>query len=184
MLDNFSWFLPLFNTTVDHANMPMLDYFEANILQTAEVSDAAKSHIALLNEIGIDPEDWRDNLSKPVLHEAVLKNYMKLAQWLVDQGVPVQDNNHYRCAKLTFANLSCLPAYTETGGRGRARGDGSNASSLCLLEFQDLHLIGDCSSCWIRRRNSTLSIKMKLGCLSSTTGRKCAGSYWNSWRLS
>lgn len=74
----------------------MLEYFEANILETAEVSDAAKSHIELLKETGIGPEDWRDSLSRPVLMVAVMKNYVKLAQWLVDEGVPVEGES-YRC---------------------------------------------------------------------------------------
>ena len=94
----FSWFLPLWNATKDHGNVPMLEYFGSNILETAEVSDAAPSHISMLKEGGIPPEEWRDSFSRPVLIAAVTRNYIKLAQWLVDEGVPVVDDAEYRCA--------------------------------------------------------------------------------------
>ena len=90
------WFLPLHNVTQDHGNMPMLEYFGSNILETAPVSDAARSHIRRLNDTGLEPHEWRDAFSRSVLDVAIVKNYVKLAQWLVDMGVPVKDDNGYR----------------------------------------------------------------------------------------
>jgi hypothetical protein len=106
-LESMPYFLPLFNTTVNHPNLPMLDYFQANILETVEVSDIAKWHINYLKGQGIDPSDWRDDINRPVLVVAVTNNYIKLAQWLVDQGVPVTDRPGYRYA-LSCLKTSCV----------------------------------------------------------------------------
>jgi hypothetical protein len=94
--DMYQFYLPLVNTSQDLSNIPLVDYFASHALEIAPVSDAAKDHIDKLQSLEVPPEHWRDFYSRPVLAVAVFKNYVALAQWLVEQGVPLKNDEHGR----------------------------------------------------------------------------------------
>eukprot|EP00892_Ulva_mutabilis_P002985 jgi/Ulvmu1/12688/UM094_0046.1 len=84
------FFLPLLNPASTLHNLPMPDFLRSHVLETAPVSDAARRHVRALRARGIAPREWRDAWSQPVLAVTVQNNYVALAAWLVQQGVPLQ----------------------------------------------------------------------------------------------
>lgn len=98
LMDFTQFYLPLTDMTKDLGNTPILDYIRGNILEYAEVSNAARTHIAKLKALNIPNDEWRDTMSKPVLEVAIAHNYLALAKWLVEEeGVPLQ-NDRYVCS--------------------------------------------------------------------------------------
>jgi Cupin-like domain len=94
-LEGKQFYLPLINMSRDIGNIPVTDYIRLNILETAPVSDAARSHISKLKRLDIKPDHWRDAFSRRVLHVAVTHNYVALAKWLVEEGVTLKND---RCS--------------------------------------------------------------------------------------
>lgn len=86
------FYFPLINMSKDVGNMPIVDYFHMNSLEFAPVSDAARAHIAKLKYLEIEPTEWRDSFSRPVMFIAVTHNYIALAKWLVEEGVPLEND--------------------------------------------------------------------------------------------
>ena len=91
-LDAKQFYLPLINMTTDVGNLPITDYFRMNCLEWAPVSDSARAHIKKLKALSIQPEDWRDYFSRPVMYIATTHNYIALAKWLVEEGVPLEND--------------------------------------------------------------------------------------------
>ena len=93
-IDARQFYLPLVNMSSDVGNIPITDYFRMNCLEYAPVSDAARSHINKLKALGIEPDEWRDYFSRPVLGIATTHNYIELAKWLVEEGVPLENDRY------------------------------------------------------------------------------------------
>lgn len=90
------FFLPINNASSDLANLELEEYFTRLTLEYAPVSDAAKHHCRILENLGIPPEDWRDHHSKRLMTVAFETNYVALAQWLHGQGVPLENDIYGR----------------------------------------------------------------------------------------
>lgn len=96
LLEMYRFFLPLVNMSRDLDNIPMNEYFGSHALETAPVSDAAKAHVDRLRWIGLPPEQWHDYYSRSLLTVAIVNNYLQLAQWLVEQDMPVSNDLPHR----------------------------------------------------------------------------------------
>lgn len=96
LVEMYQFFLPLVNMSRDLDNIPMHEYFGSHALETAPVSDAAKSHVKMLRWIGLQPDQWHDYYSRSLLTVAVVNNYLQLAQWLVEQGMTVSNDSPHR----------------------------------------------------------------------------------------
>ena len=99
------FYFPLINMATDVGNMPITDYFRMNCLEWAPVSDAARAHINKLKSLNLSPAEWRDYFSRPVMHIATTHNYIALAKWLVEEGVPLEND---RCSSATLHASSFL----------------------------------------------------------------------------
>lgn len=93
-LDHF--FLPMNNPSKNLTNVELEEYFRRLTLEYAPVSDAAKHHCRLLANLNIPPFDWRDHHSKRLMTVAFETNYVALAQWLYNQGVPLENDEYGR----------------------------------------------------------------------------------------
>ena len=96
LVDMHQSFLPLVNMSAELQNIPMSDYFGSHALETAPVSDAAKAHVKMLRWLGLKPDQWHDYYSRSLLTVSVVNNYLQLAQWLVEQGMPVSNDPPHR----------------------------------------------------------------------------------------
>lgn len=93
-LDHF--FLPINNPAKNLSNLALDEYFERLTLEYAPISDAAKEHCQILSNLEIPPDEWRDHHSKRVMTVAFETNYVALAQWLYEQGVPLENDLYGR----------------------------------------------------------------------------------------
>ena len=80
-----SFFLPM-QAPDRTANPSLHEYFSWHALEQAPVSVSAQEFIGQLEKLKLDPGQWRDRESKPVLYTAVQWNYFHLAEWLLDRG--------------------------------------------------------------------------------------------------
>lgn len=90
------FFLPINNHSTNLSNLPLEEYFERLTLEYAPISDAAKAHCKILQNLEVPPEEWRDHHSKRVMTVAFETNYVALAQWLYEQGVPLENDLYGR----------------------------------------------------------------------------------------
>jgi hypothetical protein len=51
------------------------------------VSAAAKRFVYILEKLQVDPNEWRDRHSRPLLYIAAQWNYVELVKWLVHKGM-------------------------------------------------------------------------------------------------
>lgn len=96
IVETSQFFLPLVNASRDLGNIPMHEYFESHALELAPVSDAAKDHVKFLRSVGLQPDQWHDYYSRSLLTVAVVNNYLQLAEWLVEQGMSLENTSPYR----------------------------------------------------------------------------------------
>ena len=96
LVEMHQFFLPLVNMSAALHNIPMHEYFGSHALETAPVSDAAKAHVSMLRWLGLKPNQWHDYYSRSLLTVSVVNNYLQLAQWLVEQGMPVSNDPPHR----------------------------------------------------------------------------------------
>lgn len=91
-VDAGAFFLPLVSRLDgpgrEIVNAPLWDHLRSHTLETAEVSEAARTHVQRLRAARVPPAEWRDAASAPVLSVAIRSNYVALAAWLLRQGVP------------------------------------------------------------------------------------------------
>lgn len=109
------FFLPLHNPDAGLANMPVADFVQSHVLERAAVSDAARRHVRRLRDRGVLPQDWRDAWSQPVLAVAVRNNYVALAAWLLEQGVPLSRDGP-GLALLEHSRAHNMPAMEQVLG--------------------------------------------------------------------
>ena len=81
-----TWFVPMRNPRANHTNPSLQEYMLWNNLELAPVSFAARKYVHTLRKIGVEPNEWRDRFSQPLLMSAVSWNYVALTKWLIEQG--------------------------------------------------------------------------------------------------